>query len=227
MGNGKIQLRDGATLIDLTGDTVTPAKLAKGVTAHDAKGDPITGTMDGGGADPVLDVLSPITPTETMQTFDTENDGFASPITVNPIPDAYIIPTGELTVTENGTVDVAAYAALQVDTLKIATGTFTNTSAVYTQRFHTGFEPKLFYLIVSERTNTNTSTSYIAYSCYSYSAQEQNGDPYTYSWTTYTYKILGGNQYVYDAATGDFVWNNTTGKYPLYANKQYTWIAVA
>ena len=178
MGNGKIQLRDGATLIDLTGDTVTPAKLAKGVTAHDAKGDPITGTMDGGGADPVLDVLSPITPTETMQTFDTENDGFASPITVNPIPDAYIIPTGELTVTENGTVDVAAYAALQVDTLKIATGTFTNTSAVYTQRFHTGFAPKLFYLIVSERSDTNTSSRYIACSSYCDSVQDQDGNAY-------------------------------------------------
>ena len=33
-------------LIDLTGDTVTAAKLAKGVTAHDKSGAPITGTLD-------------------------------------------------------------------------------------------------------------------------------------------------------------------------------------
>ena len=33
------------TLIDLTNDTVTPDKLAKGVTAHNAAGDVIEGTL--------------------------------------------------------------------------------------------------------------------------------------------------------------------------------------
>lgn len=33
-------------LIDLTGDTVAADKLAKGVTAHDKSGTPITGTLD-------------------------------------------------------------------------------------------------------------------------------------------------------------------------------------
>lgn len=32
-------------LLDLTGDSVTPATLAKGVTAHDKSGAKITGTM--------------------------------------------------------------------------------------------------------------------------------------------------------------------------------------
>lgn len=36
---------NGETLIDLTNDTVTPATLAEGVTAHDASGAIITGTM--------------------------------------------------------------------------------------------------------------------------------------------------------------------------------------
>ena len=35
----------GKTLIDLTGDSVTPATLASGVTAHDKSGNTITGTM--------------------------------------------------------------------------------------------------------------------------------------------------------------------------------------
>lgn len=35
----------GETLIDLTSDTVTPEKLLSGATAHDASGNPITGTM--------------------------------------------------------------------------------------------------------------------------------------------------------------------------------------
>lgn len=34
----------GKTLLDLTADTVTPDKLAKGITAHDKSGAPVTGT---------------------------------------------------------------------------------------------------------------------------------------------------------------------------------------
>ena len=35
-------------LVDLTADTVTADKLLKGATAHDASGEPITGTMKAG-----------------------------------------------------------------------------------------------------------------------------------------------------------------------------------
>lgn len=35
---------DGEVLIDLTADTVTPDKLAKGITAHDKSGAPVIGT---------------------------------------------------------------------------------------------------------------------------------------------------------------------------------------
>ena len=35
-------------LVDLTKDTVTPDKLLKGATAHDASGESITGTMEAG-----------------------------------------------------------------------------------------------------------------------------------------------------------------------------------
>ncbi len=43
----KVVLSDGTILIDLTGITVTTATLAEGVTALDASGAPITGTMQG------------------------------------------------------------------------------------------------------------------------------------------------------------------------------------
>lgn len=33
------------TLVDLTGDTVTPDRLASGATAHDKSGDRVTGTI--------------------------------------------------------------------------------------------------------------------------------------------------------------------------------------
>lgn len=42
--NNKIVLSSGEVLIDLTGDTVTPATLAKGIKAHDKSGATITGT---------------------------------------------------------------------------------------------------------------------------------------------------------------------------------------
>lgn len=44
MGNSKI-VYYGETLIDLTGDTVEAAKLRNGITAHDKKGEKITGTL--------------------------------------------------------------------------------------------------------------------------------------------------------------------------------------
>lgn len=43
MGNSKV-IYNGKTLIDLTGDTVTAAKLLTGITAHDKAGNAITGT---------------------------------------------------------------------------------------------------------------------------------------------------------------------------------------
>ena len=48
MANNKV-VYDGATLIDLTSDTVTPETLLTGATAHDASGAHITGTATGGG----------------------------------------------------------------------------------------------------------------------------------------------------------------------------------
>lgn len=44
MANSKVVLNTGEVLIDLTGDSVTPEKLAKGTTAHDKSGEIITGT---------------------------------------------------------------------------------------------------------------------------------------------------------------------------------------
>lgn len=47
MANNKVQLSDGTVLLDLTGDTVTPETLMAGVTAHDAAGNRIVGTVVG------------------------------------------------------------------------------------------------------------------------------------------------------------------------------------
>lgn len=47
MAVNKVEI-NGKTIVDLTGDTVTPETLAAGVTAHDAAGNPIVGTSGGG-----------------------------------------------------------------------------------------------------------------------------------------------------------------------------------
>jgi hypothetical protein len=49
----------GETLIDLTGDTVTPETLAQGATAHNAAGESITGVMPAsGGTSNILQVTT-------------------------------------------------------------------------------------------------------------------------------------------------------------------------
>lgn len=50
MGVSKVDFA-GNTLVDLTGDSVTPATLKKGETAHNAAGEQIVGTMEAGGSD--------------------------------------------------------------------------------------------------------------------------------------------------------------------------------
>ena len=45
MAVNKVVLKDGATLIDLSADSVVAAKLLSGTTAHSADGKPITGSL--------------------------------------------------------------------------------------------------------------------------------------------------------------------------------------
>jgi len=45
MGVSKVQKKDGTVVIDITGDTVTADTMVEGVTAHNAKGEPVTGNM--------------------------------------------------------------------------------------------------------------------------------------------------------------------------------------
>ena len=45
MAVNKVILKGGATLIDLSSDSVVAAKLLSGTTAHSADGKPITGSL--------------------------------------------------------------------------------------------------------------------------------------------------------------------------------------
>ena len=63
MAVNKVEYNDNGqlkTLIDLTADTVTADKLAKGYTAHDMSGNIITGTMESGSSDEAMEALKAV-----------------------------------------------------------------------------------------------------------------------------------------------------------------------
>ena len=69
------------------------------------------------------------TPTKEMQQIiaDQQYDGL-SKVTVNPIPDEYIIPSGEIEFTQNGTYDVTDKASAKVNVPEKQLGTKTITT---------------------------------------------------------------------------------------------------
>lgn len=55
-----------------------------------------------------------ITPTKDTQTVNPDSGKLLSSVTVNPIPEAYIIPAGTKDIIENGTIDVTSFAEVNV-----------------------------------------------------------------------------------------------------------------
>lgn len=90
------------TLLDLTADTVTPSTLMLGYTAHDASGAAIVGTATGGDEGSAY---------QDEDGYIVLGDGESS------------APQGNVSITQNGTYDVADYAGATVDVIKTYTAT--------------------------------------------------------------------------------------------------------
>lgn len=73
MGVNKVNLSTGEVLIDLLGDTVTPETLAEGVTAHNAKGEIITGTMHNNSDVPSYHFVEAARVVENIENFKTSH----------------------------------------------------------------------------------------------------------------------------------------------------------
>lgn len=75
----------GETLIDLTGDTLTPETLQKGITGHDASGNPITGTMEKTEGYRFVKVASNFNCVRAVTTIDIKSYDWYKSVTVNNI----------------------------------------------------------------------------------------------------------------------------------------------
>jgi hypothetical protein len=83
------------TGVSLAGDTVTASHLETGYTAHDALGNPITGTMSPGGSPTLQTITKTYTPTESQQTETiTAGAGYDGieevSVTVNAVESSYV-----------------------------------------------------------------------------------------------------------------------------------------
>lgn len=105
----RVLTTDGQVLIDLTNLSVTADTLLAGITAIDRYGEHITGTFN-------IPQLQEKTVTSNGVVLpDSGYDGMSSVYVDVPIPEGYIIPEGNLNITENGIFNVVEYASAVVN----------------------------------------------------------------------------------------------------------------
>lgn len=204
----------------------------------------------GGGGSPTLQSKSvSYTPTTSAQsatvTADSGYDGLDSvAVSVGAIPSEYIIPSGTLSITENGTKDVTNYASVSVDVptgggSTVKTGTYTP-EADYTSTGNRlivsladiGFTPSKFMLAIQNYSAVSATQYVVLYACY---------DPLggtNLRITGRTSNTSGGvgasinksalttqtNGYLYSNGTN--IYFRTTSSYKLLSAGTYTWTAI-
>lgn len=130
---GTIELTDAAATPALEAQELTPPvgtyykKVAVAATPLDAAQTVTAGTsaktvnpaagnlgIKAVTVNPTPSSAKTITPTKDTQTVNPDSGKLLSSVTVNPIPEAYIIPAGTKNITANGTADVTSFAEVNV-----------------------------------------------------------------------------------------------------------------
>lgn len=106
----------GGLITTYSGSTVFDPDPTEAITIPVAgKYVPTDLTINPGQYEPILQTKT-VTPTDSSQnvTPDAGYDGLSN-VTIDPIPSQYIVPSGSINVTDNGTVDVTQYASVVVN----------------------------------------------------------------------------------------------------------------
>ena len=109
MAYNKFITKAGKVMLDLTQDDITPQDVRQGRKFHGRDGVSYTGELG-------LELQSEtVTPTKDTQEISAKSNYYGlSKVTVNPIPEDYIIPENTKNITDNGVYDVKTYASVEV-----------------------------------------------------------------------------------------------------------------
>lgn len=151
-----------------------------------------------------------VTPT-TSQQIVTPDAGYDAleRVTVNAIPSQYIVPSGNLAITQNGNnINVAQYATVSVNvsggggTLTVATKTLTHTSTGQTLSFTSlSGQPKYWFLRATTNVSSSGSTTYYYVTDLFYDGTNIKGNTFRIGSTRRVQNITSGISQSYSNGT--------------------------
>lgn len=149
-----------------------------------------------------------VTPSQSTQTVTADTGYVLGAVTVNPIPSEYVIPTGNLAITQNGTgINVANYATVSVSVsgggganvdTKTATASNWQTSLSFTGLSGT---PVAWFLKSSTSISSSGSTAYYYIDSMRYNGTNTQGRCFRIGSTRRVDNITSGYSYTYSNGT--------------------------